>query len=178
MAEAEKLPNTAPTAAEFEAAFNRAARENPELLGSLIASAVLDALRKLEDHDTKLNKLAVATLSLVKGGVVKGATKATNGTAPARPAGQPRKSVNGDPLTPEEAAVEDMMDNAVVDNSESPTGVAAVAGQGPARRANGGAPNAAAIAPNETRTGGDGKPLTPQEEAIERMMDEAPVENQ
>lgn len=190
----EQQTDKPPTAAEFEAAINRAiAEKNFDMVSQLQLTATLQTLRMLEQHDDKINKCGAGIVRLMQHtGLIeaKGARTAVNGAngangtngaqRPAAPARE-RKSASGEPLTPEEAAVEDMMDNAVVDNSE-PAGPA-IAGQGPAqpravqqRQAQTRAPSAP-FPPGTKTVGNDGAPLTPQEIEIERMMDEAPVDN-
>lgn len=172
-----------PTAAEFEEAMKRAAKEQPEMMMPLLATAVLSCLRRLEDHHGKVNKLAVGLLKVAQKAGVVSAPSAVAGAAaevagaPA-PSGKQRVGANGEPLSPQEAAVEEMMDGAVVDNEGSGIAPPQAAGKPAGRRlvpqrpqivggGNGGG----------TRTGADGRILTPQEAEIEDMMDTAVVDN-
>lgn len=175
-ATAEKLP----TAAEFEKALAFITQNEPDKWAPIINSIVIAALRKAEELETNLKRLVYA---LLKQGVIKapGASAApaeAAGDPTAAPgvppgSGAPRKGADGRDLTPQEAAIEEMMDNAPVDNSQPPP---AIAGQGPPRRF--AKPGAAAPANGGSqRVGADGKPLTPQEAAIEEMMDAAPIDN-
>jgi hypothetical protein len=178
-ATAEKLP----TAAEFEKALAFITQNEPDKWAPIVNSIVIAALRKAEDLETNLKRLVYA---LLKQGVIKAQVSTPEEAAPADAgvaapgvppgSGQPRKAADGSDLTPQEAAIEEMMDTAPVDNSQ-PAPV--IAGQGPAqkRRFAKGAKAAAAANGGGQRVGGDGKPLTPQEAAIEDMMDEAPVVN-
>lgn len=175
-----------PTAAEFEEAMKRAAKEQPEMMMPLLATAVLSCLRRLEDHHGKVNKLAVGLLKVAQKAGVVAAPEAPSAVAGAAaevagapaPSGKPRVGANGEPLSPQEAAVEEMMDSAVVDNE----------GSGIAPPQAGGKPAGRRLVPQRpqivggsngggVRTGADGRVLTPQEAAVEDMMDNAVVDN-
>ncbi len=176
---AEKMP----TAAEFAGAIDFVMKNKPEEWPAIVNSTIVAALKRAEELEKQVK---ILVFTLIKTGVIvvpsaQPAAASANG-APAAPgvppgSGAPRKGSNGEDLTPQEAAIEEMMDSAPIDNSQP---APAIAGQGPAQRKGFAKPAAAAPAANgggSQRVGGDGKPLSPQEAAIEDMMDEAPVVN-